>query len=231
MDEKFDVINRIFIDRQGFARNPVEQKEYCLRHYDKIIALLPDFIEEIFLHSIGVYSTALIFRTILSALLFSTEGIVNDDRLDHIINEIRKRVPMRCPEKGEFIGYKKVFIKTTYDNGGQIKVIYGIAKLRIPETAQRSSAFGSKCRCSEAFVEEITSMDGSIKYNSAVSMRSVGMALRRCAPVTIDDSMSAKYIVGETVKPDSFDPNPWNECSNGIHFFMTREEAETYNLQ
>ena len=36
------------------------------------------------------------------------------------------------------------------------------------------------------------------------------------------------YKVGETVYPDSFDEDRWNECSNGIHFFMTRREAELY---
>lgn len=36
------------------------------------------------------------------------------------------------------------------------------------------------------------------------------------------------YKAGETVKPDSFDPNPLVECSYGIHFFITRSEAEAY---
>lgn len=229
MDERFDVVNRIFIDEQGFLRCPVEQKEYCIKHRDKIIALLPDYIEEkLTFHPNS--SVDLEIMSIMSLLLSGTESIVNGDKRDHIINEIRKKVPMRCPEKGEFIGYKKVFIKTTYIRDAQTKIIYiyGIAKLRIPETAQRSSAFGSKCRCSEAFVEEITSMNGSIKYDSAVSTRGTNPTPYLAVAVTIDDTMSTKYVVGETVKPDSFDPNWWNECSNGIHFFMTRVEAENY---
>ena len=36
------------------------------------------------------------------------------------------------------------------------------------------------------------------------------------------------YKVGKTVYPDGFDEDRWNECSNGIHFFMTRREAELY---
>jgi hypothetical protein len=36
------------------------------------------------------------------------------------------------------------------------------------------------------------------------------------------------YKVGETVRPDSFDPRPQEECSHGIHAFITREEAEDY---
>jgi hypothetical protein len=36
------------------------------------------------------------------------------------------------------------------------------------------------------------------------------------------------YKEGEIVKPSSFDPNPLVECAPGIHFFITREEAEAY---
>ena len=32
----------------------------------------------------------------------------------------------------------------------------------------------------------------------------------------------------ETVKPDKFDPNPMEECSGGIHFFITKQEAIAY---
>lgn len=37
-----------------------------------------------------------------------------------------------------------------------------------------------------------------------------------------------KYTVGKIVRPDAFDPNPLVECSSGIHFFITKEEAEEY---
>jgi hypothetical protein len=36
------------------------------------------------------------------------------------------------------------------------------------------------------------------------------------------------YKVGMTVQPDTYDPNPLVECSNGIHFFISRAEAEAY---
>jgi hypothetical protein len=36
------------------------------------------------------------------------------------------------------------------------------------------------------------------------------------------------YTVGETVYPDNFDPSPLIECSNGIHAFITKEEAKSY---
>ena len=36
------------------------------------------------------------------------------------------------------------------------------------------------------------------------------------------------YRVNETVVADSYDDNPLIECTHGIHFFLTREEAEAY---
>ena len=83
-----------------------------------------------------------------------------------------------------------------------------IIKLQITEMALRSSATGRKCRCSEALVLSID--DGAlqevINYNF---FRTV-------------------YKVGEVVRPDRFDTCRWEECTNGIHFFITRKEAEDY---
>ena len=36
------------------------------------------------------------------------------------------------------------------------------------------------------------------------------------------------YEVGRTVTVDNYDDNRWNECSTGIHFFITRKEAVDY---
>ena len=108
--------------------------------------------------------------------------------------------PMVCPEKGSFTGYKKC------KNGL-------IVELEIPEDALRSSATTRKCRCSKAKVISITNLDGSkSEETKAISNR---------------DS-SFVYKLGETVEVPDFDPNRWNECSTGIHFFMTREEALDY---
>src|SRR5574344_2792939 len=83
-----------------------------------------------------------------------------------------------------------------------------IIKLQITEMALRSSATGRKCRCSEALVLAID--DGAlqevINYNFSRTV----------------------YKVGEVVRPDRFDACRWEECANGIHFFITRKEAEEY---
>ncbi len=36
------------------------------------------------------------------------------------------------------------------------------------------------------------------------------------------------YKIGKIVKPDSYDPDPLKECSNGIHFFVTKQEAKDW---
>ena len=36
------------------------------------------------------------------------------------------------------------------------------------------------------------------------------------------------YKVGKIVSSDSWDDNRWDECSHGIHFFITRDEAVRY---
>jgi hypothetical protein len=49
------------------------------------------------------------------------------------------------------------------------------------------------------------------------------------SPVTSKHNPAFAYpAIGETITPDGFDDDRWNECSNGVHFFITRYEAENY---
>ena len=82
-----------------------------------------------------------------------------------------------------------------------------IAKLIIPHDAERMNAIGSrKCRASKAFVHEMFGADEAFDRHTGKTL----------------------YKVGGEVIPDQFDPDIREECSHGIHFFMTREEAEDY---
>ena len=110
--------------------------------------------------------------------------------------------PIACPEEGSFIGFKKAIV-------GNIDVI---VKLLITENAYRCSATTRKCRCSEAKVLSIESIDGKATYKTANSKFNNNFI----------------YEVGEIVKIDDFEKNRWDECSRGIHFFITREEAVRY---
>jgi len=38
-----------------------------------------------------------------------------------------------------------------------------------------------------------------------------------------------EYAPGIVVRPDKWDPDPRVECTHGIHFFLTRQEAEEYS--
>ena len=108
-------------------------------------------------------------------------------------------IPLSCPSEGAFVAWKKVEGKY-------------LVKLQIPEDARRSSATTRKCRCDKAMVLDITSLDGEEHYDE----------------VTNNNYSETIYKVGEMVYPDSFDENRWNECSNGIHFFVNKEDAIKY---
>jgi hypothetical protein len=83
-----------------------------------------------------------------------------------------------------------------------------VAKLLIPAESKRTSSLvGRKCRAE--FVKVISFVNSS---------ESVGYAKHDSTP----------YIVGQTVKPDSYDDDIRVECTHGIHFFMTNREAENY---
>lgn len=87
-----------------------------------------------------------------------------------------------------------------------------IVKLRIPPDSHRSHAAARKCRTERAEVLAIYDPDG----NAVDSAQS-----------TYHDDFT--YRVGETVQPaEEFDPDRWNECSSGIHFYITRIEAENH---
>ncbi|RIU40384.1 pentapeptide repeat-containing protein [Mycobacteroides abscessus] len=103
------------------------------------------------------------------------------------------------PDEGKIIGWKKCL-------GGRI------VSLAIPASARRSHAMGRKCRAEKAKVLAIFNQDGS-EASEAYSTHDPGFV----------------YRVGETVKPtEPFDPDMWNECAPGIHFYITRIEAENH---
>ena len=116
--------------------------------------------------------------------------------------------PIRCPQEGSFIGFKKAFVTVKTSELYQNVIV----KLRITDDAKRSSATTRKCRCDKAEVISITSIDGNTEFKEAHS----------------NFDRTFKYKTGEIVSVDNFDDDRWNECSAGIHFFVTREEAVNY---
>lgn len=81
-----------------------------------------------------------------------------------------------------------------------------LVKLRVPPESKRSNALVRKCRAEYVEVLEVV---GS----------KVG--------VSIHDGKT-KYTTGETVKCDAWNTDRLVECGGGIHFYLTREEAEAH---
>lgn len=135
----------------------------------------------------------------LSGANLSRANLRGTDLSKLIYDEDTAFYALQCPETGSFIGYKKA---------------HGyIVELEILADAKRSSATSRKCRCSAAKVLSITTISGkSTKVKEIASNRDSNFV----------------YRVGEIVRVDCFDENRWNECSTGIHFFITRSEAERY---
>ena len=79
-----------------------------------------------------------------------------------------------------------------------------IVTLMIPADAKRVNAYGSrKCRAEFAYVLD---REGGL-------LAAYG---------------GFQYPPSGLVTPDSYDPDPRVECSHGIHFFITRQEAVEY---
>ena len=132
-------------------------------------------------------------------------------------NELNKTYPLVCPETGEFYAYKKILSKVlskVNDTVYSCKTMECIVTLLIPVNAKRSSAFGKKCRCSNAVVKSIEIIKTGESIDKGYSYRDANF----------------KYKVGEMVSVDNFDGNRWNECSTGIHFFMNKEDAINFYM-
>jgi hypothetical protein len=107
------------------------------------------------------------------------------------------------PEEGSFIGWKAV---PDY-----------ILKLEIPAAAKRTSSLtGRKCRAEFVNVLEIfNEEDGSTAPDDTEGHS-------WWQPATV-------YKKGATVYADGFDDDIRIECAQGIHFFITRKEAEEFD--
>ncbi|SAJ89222.1 pentapeptide repeat-containing protein [Burkholderia multivorans] len=82
-----------------------------------------------------------------------------------------------------------------------------IAKLEIPADAKRTSTpIGRKNRAEFVRVLELFGAEEGLSQHDGKTV----------------------YRVGEIVRPDSYNDDIRLECTNGIHFFVTRAEAEEY---
>ena len=115
------------------------------------------------------------------------------------IPDYAQAVTSILPE-GQIIGWKKC--------DGDV-----IVKMQIPAKAKRSNATGRKCRAEFVKVIQLFDGDGNEMPDDAIAISKHG---------------GVEYQKGQIVRPDSFDENRWQECSHGIHFFLTELEARIY---
>ena len=87
-----------------------------------------------------------------------------------------------------------------------------IVELVIPKGSIVFSINNSKCRTNRAKVVSITDIEGNVTYDEAISQH--------------NDTFI--YKVGAELEIEDFDLMYNVECSTGIHFFRTREEAVNY---
>ena len=84
-----------------------------------------------------------------------------------------------------------------------------LAKVKIPANARRTASLvGHKCRAE--FIEVLEIIGGNGVSGSGLHD-------------------GTEYKIGENVRPDKYDDDIRIECTHGIHFFQTRQEAENYN--
>ena len=97
------------------------------------------------------------------------------------------------PDAGDVIGWKKC-------RDGVI------VKLRIPEDAPRSHAFGRKCRAKFADVLEVIGAEVGVSSHDS----------------------KFTYRAGERVAAPNWCEDWTQECAGGVHFWITRLEAEAW---
>jgi len=89
-----------------------------------------------------------------------------------------------------------------------------VLELSIPGSAQRTSnLIGRKCRADAALVVGVAA---GVAYDTGIYE-------------SLHDSRFT-YEVGKVVREPSFNPDIRVECTAGIHFFMTKEEAISYKF-
>ena len=126
------------------------------------------------------------------------------------------KYPMICPEEGSFVAWKKAIWKKDLNKREEVLI-----KLQIPAKAKRCSGTGRKCRASAVKVLGFYDMNDN-QLPDDITVR----AWYR------DDFI---YTVGKTVKSlalgkPEFNSDRWEECSAGIHFFITKQEAKDYQV-
>ena len=110
-----------------------------------------------------------------------------------------------APKEGSFMAYKMANTKNTKC----------ILILEVKKNYKRVNCIGSrKCRGDKVFIVGVETLKGK-KFNN---------------PGKIYSSFDSEFLykVGKVVKAERYNPSDRIECSDGIHFFITKQEAIEY---
>lgn len=137
----------------------------------------------------------------------------NSSVKDTIFGE-KSHIPMICPEEGSFIGYKNVLVESKCGN-----IYSAILKMEIPSDAERVCGSSRQCRASKVKALEIL----PIGEKDTINYEPIKIYSRY--------DPSFEYKIGEIATPlNGFNSQKWVDYVPGIHFFMTKKEAENYEL-
>jgi hypothetical protein len=89
-----------------------------------------------------------------------------------------------------------------------------LVEMQVPAWARRTGCLiGRKCRAEEVEVIKVYNTDGRVH-----------------SKIVDENAMYTLYQDGMIIYPDYYDDDIRVACTHGIHFFLTREEAEEWNL-
>jgi uncharacterized protein YjbI with pentapeptide repeats len=111
------------------------------------------------------------------------------------IKRIKKFITI-CPEEGSFVAWKKLSNNC-------------LAKIEIPAQAKRTSCIRSR-KCRASYIKTLNIWDSNGNEIKEQKGRHDGETI---------------YRVGRLTKPNSYNDDIREECTHGIHFFITKQEA------
>ncbi len=203
-------ISDIFVENPGSIHCRYKDEKDIFKYVQSKVEVIRKFVNELNEEYIDIVYAIYPIEFAANQLL-KYANVLSWEHFEYVLQSFEEIFPMRCPKEGSFVAYKSAEV---WEVGGKIPLDV-LVTLEVPEDAKRSSAFTNKCRCSKARVLSINGLrypNTRSKYDQAYS----------------NYHLHLKYKKGEMIYPDKFDENRWNECSNGIHFFMTKEEAIQY---
>lgn len=169
-------------------------------------------------------------------------NLFNNTKTPRIIINQSKRLSKSMKE---ITGYKVVAIidKSLFKKENIIHPIgYGVAELIIPKESNRvACVYSDKCRCESAKVKSIKWLTKNMPTSTTITSQNLnhneGLLINTynydeativdeikyaaISPMYSNDIPILQYKKNQIITSDKYDDNMFEECTNGIHFFLT----------